>query len=89
MLVVTLAVLAVVAAFRLATRAAVPPDLDLFAGLLVVALPITALLGVVFESPFGAIPYFWAVGYLGARMAEEGLWRRQPVPTRRAEAPTP
>jgi O-antigen ligase len=34
------------------------------AALLVLALPVTALLGVVLESPFGAIPYFWAVGQL-------------------------
>lgn len=34
------------------------------AALLVLALPITALLGVVLESPFGAIPYFWAIGHL-------------------------
>ena len=34
------------------------------AALLVLGLPVTALLGVVLESPFGAIPYFWAIGQL-------------------------
>ena len=35
------------------------------AALLVISLPVTAMLGVVLESPFGAIPYFWAIGVLG------------------------
>jgi hypothetical protein len=34
------------------------------AALLCVGLPVTALLGVVLESPFGAMPYFWALGHL-------------------------
>ena len=34
------------------------------AALLALALPVIALLGVVLESPFGAIPYFWALGQL-------------------------
>ncbi len=41
-----------------------------FAALLVLALPVTAMLGVVLESPFGAIPYFWAVGHLARQ-----VWR--------------
>jgi hypothetical protein len=44
------------------------------AALLVLTLPVTALLGVVLESPFGAIPYFWAVGQLARRQLT------QPVP---------
>jgi hypothetical protein len=40
------------------------------AALLVLTLPITALFGVVLESPFGAIPYFWAVGYLCGRTTD-------------------
>lgn len=41
-----------------------------FAAVLVLALPVTAMLGVVLESPFGAIPYFWAVGHLARQ-----VWR--------------
>lgn len=33
---------------------------------LAIALPVTALLGVVLESPFGALPWFWALGQLAA-----------------------
>lgn len=75
-------ILALVAAVRLATRSIDPPPLDLFAGLLVVTIPVVAFFGVVLESPFGAIPFFWAVGYLSARMVEEGLWRPLPLPKR-------
>ncbi|MGW3742115.1 O-antigen ligase family protein [Streptomyces sp. NPDC005146] len=32
--------------------------------LLVTAIPVTAMLGVVLESPFGAIPFYWAGGIL-------------------------
>jgi hypothetical protein len=39
---------------------------DVLAALLVIGIPIAALLGVVLESPFGAIPYFWALGQLAA-----------------------
>ena len=80
LLITSIFALALIAALRLAIRSRTPPLLDLFAALLVIAIPTTALLGVVLESPFGAIPYFWAVGYLGARMVEEGLWRRVPMP---------
>lgn len=82
LLVVSIVVLSLVAGIRLITRTADPPDLDLLATLIVLAIPITAFLGVVLESPFGAIPYFWAVGYLSARMVEEGLWRPLKVPPR-------
>jgi hypothetical protein len=37
------------------------------AALLCIGVPITAMLGVVLEAPFGAIPYFWAVGHLSHR----------------------
>jgi hypothetical protein len=50
-----------------------------FAALLVLALPVTAMLGVVLESPFGAIPYFWAVGHLARH-----VWRPQ-APLERPE----
>ena len=79
-LVIGIAALAVVAAVRLSFRTPTPPTLDLFASLLVLAIPVVALMGVVLESPFGAIPYFWAVGYLSARMVEEGLWRPLKLP---------
>lgn len=41
-----------------------------FAALVVLVVPVTALLGVVLESPFGAIPYFWAVGHLARQVAD-------------------
>lgn len=66
---------AAVAAVRLAGQEWDVPILDLFAGMIAIAIPTTALVGVVLEAPFGAIPYFWAVGYLGARMVETGAWR--------------
>lgn len=37
------------------------------AATLCLALPVIALLGVVFESPFGALAYFWAVGQLASQ----------------------
>lgn len=52
---------AALAVRRLSGRADAPTVL---AALLVLSLPIIALLGVVLESPFGAIPYFWAIGQL-------------------------
>jgi len=55
-------------------------DVDLVAMLLVCALPVAGIYGVVLESPFGALPYFWALGYLGTRALE----LRSIVPTRRA-----
>jgi O-antigen ligase len=45
-------------------------DVDLAAALVVTGFPVAALYGVVLESPFGAIPYFWALGYLGWRSLE-------------------
>jgi hypothetical protein len=41
-----------------------PPTV--LACLVAIAIPIAGLLGVVLESPFGAIPYFWALGQLAA-----------------------
>ena len=34
-----------------------------------IVLPVLALFGVVLESPFGAVPYFWAVGVLLGHVA--------------------
>jgi hypothetical protein len=40
------------------------PSVLVLAALVAIAVPIVAMLGVVLESPFGALPYFWAVGEL-------------------------
>jgi hypothetical protein len=44
-------------------------DVDLLAALLAVGIPMIAGVGVVMESPFGAIPFFWALGQLGSHLA--------------------
>jgi len=64
-----LAVLTMVSGAFLAVRrlGGSADDATVLAALLVLGLPITALLGVVLESPFGAIPYFWAIGQLARR----------------------
>jgi uncharacterized membrane protein YphA (DoxX/SURF4 family) len=41
--------------------------LELYASLLIVGLLLIALLGVVLESPFGAVPFFWSYGVLCRR----------------------
>jgi len=43
--------------------------------LLVASIPVAALLGVILESPFGALPYFWALGHLSARACQVGAVR--------------
>ncbi len=50
-------------------------DDDLLAMLLVVSIPVIAFVGVVLESPFGALPYFWAIGHLSARACQVGAVR--------------
>jgi hypothetical protein len=59
-----LALLLIATAFYSAVRVLLgrPGPATTLASLVLLALPVTAMLGVVFESPFGAIPYFWAVG---------------------------
>jgi O-antigen ligase len=47
-------------------------DDDVLAMLLIASIPVAALLGVVLESPFGALPYFWALGHLSARACQVG-----------------
>lgn len=42
-------------------------DVDLAAVLVVVGIPVAAAVGVILESPFGAISWFWALGYLSQR----------------------
>jgi hypothetical protein len=61
-------VLGAVAAVRVLTRN--PGTTTTFAALALLALPVTALLGVVLESPFGAIPYFWALGHVAYRIVQ-------------------
>lgn len=53
------------------------------AAMLCLALPVTALLGVIFESPFGALPYFWAIGQLASQAASR---RGEGVAPRRVAA---
>lgn len=45
-------------------------DADVLALLVTVAIPAAAAVGVILESPFGAVPYFWALGHLSWRAAE-------------------
>jgi O-antigen ligase len=45
-------------------------DDDVLAMLLVTSIPVVAFVGVVLESPFGALPYFWALGHLSARASQ-------------------
>ena len=45
---------------------------DVIAAALVLTLPLPASLGVILESPFGAVPYFWALG----RLVGSGIHRR-------------
>ena len=74
------AVLVILLAGLLALRHLTRPvgAVTTLASLLVITVPVTALLGVVLESPFGAIPYFWAVGHI-SRVAWET--RRSALPT--------
>lgn len=63
LLVTLLAVVAIGAAWRQVRRPD-HDDLAVLAALIPVSLIPVALLGVVLESPFGAAPYFWAIGVL-------------------------
>jgi hypothetical protein len=47
-------------------------DDDVLAMLLVASVPVVAVVGVVLESPFGAIPFFWALGHLSSRACQVG-----------------
>ena len=59
----------------LAIRANRVRDTDVLAVLVMVSLPVTASVGVVFESPFGVIPWFWALGYLSIRAVQTDMAR--------------
>lgn len=63
-LIVLLGVVAVgcTAAWRQLNRPVVRDDLGLIAALLTFGFLPVATLGVVLESPFGAVPWFWAIG---------------------------
>lgn len=50
-------------------------DDDVLAMLLVASIPVVAFVGVVLESPFGALPYFWAIGHLSVRACQIGAVR--------------
>lgn len=76
----------VVLGWRLAWRAAVQGprnDLVRLAAILVVAIPVAAAVGVVLESPFGAVPYFWGYGTLVISAAEGRSSRVRRVKQRR------
>jgi O-antigen ligase len=62
-------------AFKLSRAQPDITDPDLLAMLLVVAMPVGATFGVILESPFGAVPYFWALGHLSVRCVQLGLVR--------------
>jgi hypothetical protein len=64
-----------------------PSDADVLAITSVIALPVAATFGVILESPFGAIPYFWALGHLSVRNIQVGAVA--PVGARVREAPRP
>lgn len=61
-------------------------DLLTMASLIVVAIIPVALVGVVLESPFGAIPFYWASGVVLALRGEE---RRYQIPFNRLAARGP
>ncbi|RKS80302.1 O-antigen ligase-like membrane protein [Motilibacter peucedani] len=60
--------LAMVSAVRALWRPNRSPGLQL-AAVSVLVVPVVALFGVILESPFGAVPYFWAVGTLLAALS--------------------
>lgn len=64
-------------------------EIDLLAALLTIGIPMAAAVGVIVESPFGAIPYYWALGHLSSRLARSS--QSAPAPTRGREpvAPAP
>ena len=63
-------------------------DLATFAGLALTGFVTVALFGVMLESPFGAVPFFWALGILSPmrsrppeeRIGSGGLFRRSGHP---------
>jgi hypothetical protein len=63
----------IIATVRLVVRIGRSPmldGLDVIASATAVGLLVASFYGVVLESPFGALPFFWAVGHLGIRGLE-------------------
>jgi hypothetical protein len=52
--------------------------------MLLVALPVAAFFGVILESPFAAIPYFWSFGWLASQATAQQPWRPARPARRRA-----
>jgi hypothetical protein len=82
-----LLVVAVVLAVRITRQATPIAEADVLAICVLLSLPVTGALGVVLESPFGAIPYYWAIAQLSGRACELGVAtpvsksiRRLPLP---------
>ncbi|MGH3518017.1 MAG: O-antigen ligase family protein [Haloechinothrix sp.] len=48
-------------------------DIDVLAIMIAAGMPLVAAVGVVLEAPFGAVPYFWALGHLSAVACSAGL----------------
>jgi hypothetical protein len=72
--------LATLARIRLLLPRLYNDPLLFLSALTVVALIMPATLGVVLESPFGAVPYFWCIGILFA--AQSSTTKPSPPPTR-------
>ena len=75
-----LAALVLVLGCVLAVRALRTPHLGpiaTLAALILLAMPLPSLLGVVMEAPFGALPYFWAVGAVSGVLWSPGRTARQ------------
>jgi O-Antigen ligase len=54
-------------------------ELELFTSMTVTTLFLTALVGVVLESPFGAVPFFWSAGILAADSRRRRQERQAPA----------
>jgi O-antigen ligase len=84
-------------AWRQLRRPIVEDELGVLVGLIAVSLLPVATFGVALESPFGAVPYFWAAGVLFAyprsssalHHAESSATQRPPRPKRAAALPLP
>jgi hypothetical protein len=48
-------------------------EVDVLAISIVASFPVAGAFGVILEAPFGAVPYFWAIGFLSVRACELGL----------------
>lgn len=64
LLVLALMAASVIAAWRVLRTPADLTALDVVAAAVTAGIPVAAMMGVILESPFGAVPYFWAIGHL-------------------------